>query len=304
MRELSTTPDRLDYSLPYIYADGYSIARIWLQRRSRLILGLPASPIAKELGPMLRLLRAETQKRLGTSVRAVGIALPDGALLSMNEINDALTYAGLQTIGAWETQTPDYEFNAAYGTNGFGLCSSYTNFFECEQEEDASGNGESVLHIDYTTHTLAINTDEYMAQARRRWKSPTTKFVDWKLGKDEIAPWPDEDAYWVALGTKVREAAVAKRRPFTQLLLTGDRAKDEKFLKVLKDALTNTDLASIVEVRNAQMDLTFVAARGAAMLQWRRQRGWLDCVQREFCSETTMLGYVKVRIGAYFDPWQ
>jgi hypothetical protein len=137
------------------YTQKFNFTYTLRKRHAKLILGMAGTPAAAELGSMIQLLRSEVEKRLQSSIRTIGIAFPNGALISRNEVNDALAYAGLQPIGKF--QTLDYELNAAYGANDFGFCPFYTNFQTCEEEEDGLGVGKAVLQIDYTSNTLAAN---------------------------------------------------------------------------------------------------------------------------------------------------
>ena len=84
------------------------------------------------------------------------------------------------------------ELNAAYGAYGFGLCPSYTDPYKCEEEEAAFGEGDMVLHLDYTSKTLSANT-QWISTARSTFTR--TKFVDWNLGRDEAIQWPEEIQY-------------------------------------------------------------------------------------------------------------
>lgn len=166
-------------------------------------------------------------------------------------------------------------------------CAPRTGPYKCEEEEAAFGEGDIVLHLDYTSKTLSANTD-WISTARSTYA--TTKFVDWDLGRDEATHWPEESDYWNAVKLRVRDLATSVKRPYTQLLLTGDRAEDENFLEVIKDAFWDLDLGAQVEANKKQIDLMFVVARGAAELQRRRQQGWLNCVQPKCCNETTVWG--------------
>lgn len=112
---------------------------------------------------MLNALRSETETRLSTSIATVGIAYPNGAALSVEETNDALVYTGFKKLHEWPAANK--ELNAAYGAYGFGLCPSYADPYDCEEEEEAFGEGDVVLHVDYTTKTLAVNTT-WIATAR------------------------------------------------------------------------------------------------------------------------------------------
>jgi len=296
MQEFTTHPDRLDLPPIDTIAQRLDFARKELKRRANLLLGRPGSPNAATLGSMLSMLRSETESQLSISVATIDIAFPNAALVSQEEVNDALIYAGLKKRDKWQRQ--DRELNAAYGAYGFGLCASYTDPYECEEEEDAFGDGDMVLHIDYTSKTLSANT-EWISTVRSSYAR--TKFVDWKLGRDDAAQWPEESQYWDAVKLRIRDFAKVTKKPYTQLLLTGDRAEDETFLEVLKDALSDFGLRDEVEISKSQRDFKFVVARGVAEFQRRRQRGWFHCVQPKHCNETTLWGKARSKAQRVFD---
>jgi hypothetical protein len=285
MQDFTTRPDRLDF--PPLDTIAQRLSFVWqaIKRRAKLLLGRPGSPNAATLSYMLKLLRSETESRLSISVPSIGIAFADSALESREEVNDALIYAGLNKLG--KRQTPDTELNAAYRAYGFGLCTSYTDPYKCEEEEAAFGKGDVVLHLDYTSKTLSASA-QWISKARSTYTP--TKFVDWKLGRDDATQWPEESQYWDAVKQRIRDFAKVAARPYTHLLLTGDHAKDEKFLEVVKGALWDLGFGDGVEVSKKQMDEVFVVARGVAEFQRRRQQGWLDCVQPKHCNETTLWG--------------
>jgi hypothetical protein len=288
MQDFTTHPDRLDRTPLDTIDQKLNYAWKSLSRRANLYLGRPGTTNAATLSSMLTSLHSEAKTRLNISITTVGIAFANSAQVSLEEINDALTYAGLQSLGKW--QVPDRELNAAYGAYGFGLCSSYTVPYKCEEEEAAVGDGNIVLHVDFTSKTLAANTD-CISSARSTYAK--TNFVDWRLGRDEAVHWAEENDYWNALETRIRDIAKQARRQYTQLLLTGDRANDEKFLEVVKDALGGSKLVEPLETN--KMDLTYVVASGAAVFQRRRQCGWLGCVQPKHCGETTLWEKVAAR---------
>ena len=284
MQDFTTHPNRLRPPLLDTLSQKLNFLRKKLERRVNLLLGRPSTPNAATLSSMLTSLRFETESRLSTPITTVGIALPNAALESLEEINDALSYASLNKLG--EERIPDRELNSAYAAYGYGLCSSYTDPYKCEEEEEVFGLGERILHLDYTNKTLAANTGR-ISSARETYAETT--FADWKLGRDEASQWEKESDYWEAVKSRIRDLATTAKRPYTQLLLTGERAADENFLEVLKDAFSGSNLGNQVEARREEMDLTFVVARGAAELQRRRQQGWLGCVQPMYCSESTLL---------------
>jgi hypothetical protein len=88
-----------------------------------------------------------------------------------------------------------------------------------------------------------------MSSARSTYA--TERLIDWKLGRNEATHWPEESEYWEMVKRKIRELTEARPRPFSQLLLTRDHAKDERFLEVVKDSLRDTNLANVVDTRNA-----------------------------------------------------
>jgi hypothetical protein len=255
-----------------------AVARKAVTRRVNLLLGRPGSPEAATLSSMLRSLRDKAQARSSTQVATVGIALANAALASSEEINDALVYAGLQPLGEW--QVPDRELNAAYGASGFGLCTSYTDPFRCAEEESGFGSGDVVLHLDYTSKTLAANTAR-ISTARQTYS--TTWLVHWGLGRDGAVLREKEGYYWDEVRRCIQALVMAEKKPYTRLLLTGDRAEDKKFREVVKDALRNPGITNHEQADDSRADLIFAVARGAAEFQWRRQRGWLDCAEPQQC---------------------
>lgn len=284
MQDFTTRPNRLQPLLLDTLSQKLHFLRKKFERHANLLLGRPSTPNAATLSSMLTSLRSETESRLSVPITTVGIALPNAALESLEEVNDALSYSSLNKLGEW--QIPDRELNSAYAAFGYGLCSSYTDPYKCEEEEEVFGLGERILHLDYTNKTLAANTGR-ISSARETYTETT--FADWKLGRDEASQWEKESDYWDAVKSRIRDLAATSKLPYTQLLLTGERAADENFLDVLKDAFRGSNLVYQVEARRKEMDLTFVVARGAAELQRRRQQGWLGCMQPMHCSESAFL---------------
>lgn len=280
MQDLTSHPNRLDP--PSLDTPSQRLAFAWkaMRRRANLLMGRPGTPNAATLSAMLSSLRSEAESQLSTTITSVGIAIANAALASHEEINDAMSYAGLKTLD--EFQVPDGQLNAAYGAYGFGLCPSYRDPYKCEEEEDAFGDGDSVLHIDFTSRTLAANT-ALISTARSTYA--TTKFANWELGRDAAAQWATEASYWNAVAAAVQDLVTTAQQPYTQLLLTGDRANDETFLDVVRDALRGSGVPNTLSMSQAQMNLTFVPSRGVAEFQQRRQQGWLKCVQPKHCSQ-------------------
>lgn len=264
-----------------------------LKRRFNLMLGLAGSPISYTLGTMLKSLRSKAESHLSKSVTAIDLALPGAASLSINEINDALAYVGLKKLDGW--QLPEGEINSAYAAYGHGLCSSYTDPYQCEAEE-AELQENRVLHLDFTNKSLSA-TGHRMRTARNQYSSLV--LLDWGLGRENSTHSTIDTEYWGALKSRIQDLAPSKD-PYTKLLVTGEAANDESFLEILREALWDDELKDQID---SGMNPRFVVARGAAEFQRRRQRGWLDCVQTNYCKQTTIWGKVKARYDGLFDIW-
>ena len=166
MRRYTSHPERLDPpSVDTIHQKSESAKKIF-SRRLNLFFGRPASPAARILGQMLNALRIKTESQLSASTYTVGIACAEGALLSTDDINDALVYSGHKKLDKW--QGYDGELSAAFGAHGFGLCFSHEKPYQCEEEAKAFEDGEVVLHVEYTNKTLAANT-EWKSSARKSY---------------------------------------------------------------------------------------------------------------------------------------
>ncbi|KUJ17711.1 uncharacterized protein LY89DRAFT_718352 [Mollisia scopiformis] len=288
MQELTTHPNRLRPPILNTFSHQFRFLLKIVQRRNNLFLGRPGSTNAATLGSMLRMLRSETESRLSISITTIGLAIPNAAFASHEEVNDALVYAGLKPLP--KRAIHDGDFNAVYAAHGYGLCATYADPYKCEKEENAMKDGDELLHLDYTNRTLSANTD-WIKMARSKYAA--TNIVDWELGSDQKGT----SGYWENVKERVRR--LKGKKEFTQLLLSGERAGDEDFLETVKDALWDAE----VEVREQDIDFRFVVARGAAEMQWRRQRGWLDCVQPKYCREKTVWGRLIGRFWRMFELW-
>lgn len=247
---------------------------------------------------MLCRLRAEAEKQLSMPLETVGLALPDAALVSMDEINDALRFAGLKKLHPFRGW--DSEFNAAYATHGYGLCNSYTEPYQCEEEEDKFEE-HRLLHLSLTASSLSAS-GSWIKSARTTYADSASAY--WELGWNNGTGWASGNEYWEAVKSQIR-GLEKPNRPYTKILVTGEGVENDSFsnfLEVVKEALWDDDLRS--EAENTKIeDANFVVARGAAELQYRRQCGWLECVQTHYCKATTIWGKLRVKIKGLSDPW-
>lgn len=167
--------------------------------------------------------------------------------------------------------------NAAYGGYGFGLCNLYKDS-ACEEEEDALPE-EHVLHLDYTMATLSANV-KWIRTARQTYG--TIRFTNWDLGLVRKGTFDDDMLYWAQVRGQIQKLANIARSPYTQLLLTGECARDDKFLTIVKDVLSMVD-GKQFKIGQSDVDPQYVIARGVAEFTKRRQEGWLECVQSKKC---------------------
>jgi len=288
MQYMTTSPNRFERPPIDTRVQRWNYAKNELKRRFKrrlnLLLGGPGTPEAGILSALIASLHSAVERHLAIPCTIAGIAMPSNALLSGEEVHDALIYAGLKEPG--EYNYPDGELNTAYGALGLGLCTSYTEPYMCEKEEAAFSDGDMVLQLDYTNKTLAAATD-YILTARSTL--PSRHFSDWDLGYDHAADGTDKNSYWNAVRLRIQEFAAASRRPLSQLILTGEQANNPMFLKTVKDALGDTKIMTQLKGDNQKLDFTFLVSQGVAELQRRRQQGWLRCMQPKHCKKPAIL---------------
>jgi hypothetical protein len=183
--------------------------------------------------------------------------------------------------------TREGEMNDAYGGYGFGLYNIYKDSYACEEEEDALPE-EHVLHLDYTMATLSANV-KWIRTTRQTYG--TIRFTNWDLALVRKGTFDDDMLYWAQVRAQIQKLANIARSPYTQLLLTGECARDDKFLTIVKDVLSMVD-GKQFKIGRSDVDPQYVIARGVAEFTKRRQEGWLECVQSKKCQKQSQRGWI------------
>ncbi len=211
--------------------------------------------------------------------------LPDD---QFNLFPDAMRHAGIEPLG-YDRVAPT---GAAAAATGLGLYAQYTDPDICEFEE-MQMNTTSVLGIEYTHTALAVTYSSFQASRKGYdWRSDR----NWDIGSDAI---PDDgetavDEYWERVWVELRDMArpLKERGHITHILLMGDSVLNERFLKIMKDALhdvLNADvmLSTLWDVSSRSTeDLVgpvHAAAIGTAEFARRNMESPSGCVESRVC---------------------
>ncbi len=204
--------------------------------------------------------------------------------LQFQDVQRAFQYARINMLGDERLAT----VGAAAAASGLGLCANYTEMDVCDSEETRMSM-KRVLAVQYTREALVVTISPF--KASRSGFDWTSKQA-WNLGANAL---PNQDPrevamYWHNVRTMILEWArlADAKRPITHVVLMGESALNETFLKVLRDALSDglpegppfqsTMLTPIVLI-----DPTYAAARGGAELAKRLLERPKDCVETKFC---------------------
>jgi hypothetical protein len=121
-----------------------------------------------------------------------------------------------------------------------------------------------------------------------------TYLIDYNLGLDRLGDFDSPDVFWDQIRSHLFALPSKSKKRITQLLLAGDRSKDEKFLWVLRDALAEIHGPGSREkflLESSQLNTSniirpvFSTARGAATYARRRQEVPFDCKEPKHCEE-------------------
>ncbi len=218
---------------------------------------------------MLIALREQGEKYLGYNISTIALATPFLPALYPEDIFDALEYVGLDyyvhdPLDPLKTRML-HDNRATYAGYGFGLCDNYTDVTACKAQHrrDWQGRGEFIFAILYTKTSLAA-TVTHLIGAYSVIESPIRLR---QLGSDTRLNNPNEEYYWEA----VRQTILHELMNFhyvhlSKVIVTGDSAQDETFLRFLE--------ATISSVREHEVELlyrdpVYVTAKGAAEMAKR-----------------------------------
>ena len=208
---------------------------------------------------------------------------PDFPGLPWEMIQQAMRYANIATLGDQRTAP----VGAAAAANGIGLCQNFTDIDACEDEE-ARMPMSRVLAIEYTKAALTVTLSPFQT-SRKGYDWTISR--EWKLGADALPKSSDGEADVAAYWRRIREeiqkipARLPRDRPVTGVLVMGESALDETFLRVMRDALRDIlDVRVSTEIDERRiLDPTFAAARGAAEFGKRMMESPDGCAEPAIC---------------------
>lgn len=248
------------------------------------------------LGEMLWDLKLATEMIIQQDLERIAVTSPDIQTLSPAMINTALQELDLQT---WTGDCPWYpgrliEADTVYAAGGSGLCKDYHDLWGCSDEFESSGS-PIILFVSFTRHALYTSiTIPINGEALLRFANDEIKSIDFELGLDRILEADEQDLLWARLRAQIKGFALSSGFRISDILLAGESATNPLFLANLKEALSEL-LDFYIEPRIApwvfmgstheqkDIELTFAAARGAALYARRRQEVQCDCSESKEC---------------------
>ncbi|KAJ5223223.1 hypothetical protein N7468_007765 [Penicillium chermesinum] len=237
---------------------------------------------------MLGDLKHDTERKLHHSLDRVAVTSPDLHALSPGLVNFALQQTDLRTWVGDSKFYPDHlvEADAVYANNGFGLCENYHDLWECEDEFDYTDTS-AVLFVSFSRQSLYASIIEPIhGQALARFTRDENNVLDFEVGLDRLLQAEPSELLWARLRSQLTGLSRPWRSTITHLILAGENATYPRFVAELKDAFVGLpQLATgIMPVKDdAKGDLTFAAARGAALYARRRQEVQSDCSEPPTC---------------------
>lgn len=220
-----------------------------------------------------------------TAALATYPIFPDDRL---NLVPDAMRHVGIEPLD----RSRIAPIAAVAAATGLGLCAHYTEPDVCEFEE-MQMNTTRVLGIDYTPTGLAVTYSSFQASRKGYdWRSDRA----WDLGSDAI---PDDgeiavEQYWQRVWVELRDMTrgLKGRGRVTHVLLMGDSVLEERFLKIMRDALHDV-LEADVMLRTSldfssrstedSLDPVSAAAIGTAEFAKRNMESPSGCVESRIC---------------------
>jgi hypothetical protein len=258
------------------------------------------------ISEMLWNLELATEKRIRQDLNKVAITTPDIPTIGHEMINNALQELDIQT---WTGDCPWYprrlvEADAVYAAYGYGLCKDHHDLWECTDEFEWAGS-PVILFVSFTRHLLyASITIPTHGEALLFLACDEINYLNFELGLDRILEADDPDFLWARLRDEIINFSRSSEFRITGFLLAGESTTNPLFQANLKDALAELSefdiepkiapFALMGSVHGEKsMNLTFAAARGAALYARRRQEVQCDCSEIEECE----LSRQKERLG-------
>lgn len=203
--------------------------------------------------------------------------------LSLDLVQGAMREANIAVLGDQRVAP----IGAAAAANGFGLCQNFTDI-EAYKNEEAGMPMTRVLAIEYTRTAPSITLSPFQA-SRKGYDWVNNRA--WDLGANarpkETDAKKDVEKYWRRVREEIQKihARVPAGRPINRVLVMGESVLDEKFLRVMADALHNVldDGVPIETDEHFTIDPTFAAARGAAEFGKRIMESPDGCAEPVIC---------------------
>lgn len=248
-------------------------------RQLRKWFGLPGTGDVGTLASLLIDVKDTVESKLGSQINYVWPVFPYLEGMDVDDITDALEYAGLSYFPKMFQDSIYWETSGAYVGNGYGVCKSFANETRCEEEKNKL-HPEQVLFFNFDNSSFSAGS----LSMRTPWRDwPDAYALDvhlgwWSLPVDEIPRakfWARIHEVIVGMMNKGRNGGRAPNK----IILLGEHADHKEFKETVKAALWEVleyDVDVLLEA-NKGMNGTLVAARGAAELAFRAE----DKMRRE-----------------------
>jgi hypothetical protein len=234
-------------------------------RNLRKSAGLPASSDVGVLGTQLRAIIGALESTIDIKITEAAVSIPHLSALYMDDIQDACEYIDLQNI-----ELPNYwqpliwESASAFAGYKIGLCEHYKSRPECSKEQKRMRKWNAFI-VHYSRGALITSLNP-MAHPYENFEPEYRHSENFTLGYDSPARTSHEERYWKAVYRELREIIEHRDMNFGEpdmVVVTGDKADDKRFLKVLESAVMKNEP---IVFRN---DTVFAPAKGTAELVMR-----------------------------------
>lgn len=173
-----------------------------------------------------------------------------------------MEYVGLTPLHTKDERvgSQPHEASTAYAGYSLGLCSNYTDWFQCEKEEN-QWPLQQVLTIFYTKTAFVLYRD--ILRSAYQFYIPENGSSNFNLRSNATHDNPSEEYYWETMREQILRLMV--KSPYginvSQVIIVGESALDAKFVQFIKSTLLE------VQDELPQFFITdpiFAAAKGAA----------------------------------------
>ncbi|OCK74284.1 hypothetical protein K432DRAFT_409985 [Lepidopterella palustris CBS 459.81] len=285
MKRLSLESSRPDPQYPDNLWDELRYLARLKKRQLRKRLGLPATPQVEILSRIISKLHQATEMRLRQTISAAAIALPLLPGLTQEDITDAMEYAGLSSLHLYNYFGYFTETSATFAGMGYGLCADPGDVDSCEIE-NAGMERRYILAAGLSREWLSV-VHTVRTDANTGWELRSV--MDFELGFAAREGYADQEKYWREVQAKMLLVAERAVQPFDTVLLLGEEASNETFLRVLRDTfwVPQDQESTIMGNRDPDVPL-YVAARGAAEFAKRAQVSPWGCKEPASCMKNRL----------------